>query len=92
MRFWWNVVQLSASVVVLLLLIAAGFWLLATEVLPWLFGGFVDLGSGDFNAASLLALLLTSATLIVILSGLAGFGSEIGRSLARRVTRKPDST
>ena len=87
-RFWWDFLQLAASAFLLLVLVVAGTWFVFSEGLPWLGSGFTGLAAGNFTLASLVVLLLVSIASIVIVSGLVGFGSEIGRLMARRFSRK----
>lgn len=87
-RFWWDVAQFTASGVVLLLAIVFGLGLVVTEGLPWLGGGLADLMAGELNFVSLLVLVLLLVAFVTLVSGLFGFGAEIGRRLARRLLER----
>lgn len=79
-----------ASGLVLLLVIVDGIWVVFAEGLPLLGTGLTDLAAGDFNFVSVLALILLSVVFIVLVSGLVGFGAELGRLLARQLRGKRD--
>lgn len=88
LRFWYDLVGSIAAGLVLLILIVGGIWFVFAQGLPWLGAGLTDLAAGDFNFASVLALVLFSVVFILFVSGFAGFGAEYGRSLARQLRGK----
>ena len=87
-RFWWEALQLVASGLLLLVLVILGVLFVFSEGLPWLGSGVTDLGAGESSPASLVVLLILSVASIVLVSILVGFGAEIGRSFARRLSSK----
>jgi succinate dehydrogenase hydrophobic anchor subunit len=87
-RFWWELLQFAASGLLLLVLMVAGIFFVFSEGLPWLGSGFTDLVAGESSPASLVVLLIVSVAVIVLVSALVGFGAEIGRSFARRLSSK----
>ena len=87
-RFWWELLQFVASGLLLLVLVVAGIIFVFSAGLPWLGSGFSDLGAGEASPASLVALLIVSVALIVLVSILVGFGAEVGRSFARKLSSR----
>lgn len=85
-RFWWEVLQFVASGLVVLAFVGLGIVFVFSEGLPWIGSGFADLGAGEASLAALVVLLIFAVSSIVLVGILVGFGAEIGRSFARRLS------